>query len=117
MQMHNKSQPKLLNQILKIEIYARAYHSIFTCSGSAWRNTSNAIKYKEYRKGFTIFCFDLTPSLTDGDLVEPLKTGSIRLEIGFGEPLPNPVHILTYGQFDGIIEIDESRQVLTDFTI
>ena len=98
------------------EIYARAYHSIFTCSGSAWRNTSNAIKYKEYRKGFTIFCFDLSPSLTDGDIVEPLKTGSIRLEIGFGEPLPNPVHILTYGQFDGILEIDESRQVLTDFT-
>ena len=98
------------------DIYARAYYSLFTCSGSAWQNNSNGIKYKEYAKGFTMFCFDLSPSMTDGDMVEPLKTGSIRLEISFAKPLPNPVHILTYGQFDGLLEIDASRQVIVDLS-
>lgn len=98
------------------DIYAREYHSLFTCSGTAWRNASNAISYKDFGNGYTMFCYDLSPSMTDGDMVEPLKTGSLRLEIGFSKPLPNPVHILTYGQFDGMIEIDKARQVLTDFT-
>ena len=97
-------------------MYAREYHSLFTCSGTAWRNTSNAITYKDFGNGYTMFAYDLSPSMTDGDMVEPLKTGSLRLEIGFSKPLEKPIHVLTYGQFDGMIEIDKARQVLTDFT-
>ena len=98
------------------DLYARSYHSLFTCNGSTWRNASNGITYKDFSNGYTMFCYDLSPSMTDGDMIEPLKTGSLRIEIGFGRPLPNPVHILVYGQFDGMIEIDKAKQVLTDFT-
>jgi len=37
-------------------------------------------------------------------------------EIGFSQPLPEPAHIIVYGELDGMIEIDRSRQIITDFT-
>ena len=49
-------------------------------------------------------------------MVEIPKATNIRLEIGFSKALPEPAHIIVYGEVDGVIEIDRSRQVITDFT-
>ena len=54
--------------------------------------------------------------MADGDQVELLKTGNLRIEISFAKPLPDPIHIIVLGELDGMIEIDKSRRVLTDFT-
>ena len=43
------------------------------------------------------------------------RVGSLRLEIGFEKPLPEPIHIICLGESDGMIQIDKARQVLTDF--
>ena len=96
--------------------YARSYLSLFMGTGSAWKDTGNSITYDAYGDGYTMFCFDLSPSLTDGDMVEPLKTGSLRLEINMKEPLENSIHIILYAQMDSCIEIDRSRQVMVDST-
>ena len=96
--------------------YARSYLSLFMGTGSSWKDIGNSISYDAYAEGYTMFCFDLSPSLTDGDMVEPLKTGSLRLEINMKEPLENPIHIILYAQMDSCIEIDRPRQVMLDST-
>ena len=96
-------------------VYARSYFSLFAGTGGAWKDYGNHITYEDYKKGYTMFCFDLSPSMADGDRVELLKSGSLRLEVGFAKPLPDPVHIIVYGELDGTIEIDRARQVITDF--
>ena len=96
--------------------WARSYLSLFTGTGMAWKDIGNTISYDEYDKGFAIWCFDLSPSMADGDQVELLKTGNLRIEISFSKPLPDPIHVIVLGELDGMIEIDKSRRVLTDFT-
>ena len=98
------------------DCYARSYQSLFAATGMNWKDFGNTVKYNEYKKGKTLFCFDLTPSLAGGDMVEIPKATNIRLEINFAKPLPQPAHIIVYGELDGVIEIDRSRQVITDFT-
>lgn len=96
--------------------WSRSYLSLFTGTGMAWKDIGNTISYDEYDKGFAIWCFDLSPSMADGDQVELLKTGNLRIEISFAKPLPEPIHVIVLGELDGMIEIDKSRRVLTDFT-
>ena len=95
--------------------YARSYMTLFTGLGSGWKDAGLDITYSEYAKGYTLFCFDLTPSLLDGNVIEPIRTGSLRLEVGFAKPLQEPIHAIVYGELDGMIEIDRARQVITDF--
>ena len=94
--------------------YVRSYLSLFSATGTVWKDAGNCISYEDFAKGFTLFCFDLTPSLVDGDMVEILKTGGIRLEIGFGIPLPNPVHIIVFSETPSRLEISSTRQVIYD---
>ena len=96
--------------------YARSYMSLFTGTGSAWKDQGNMISYDDYQAGYTLWAIDLTPSLLDGDVTELNRAGNLRLELGFAKPLPEPVHIVVLGELDGMIEVDRSRQVLTDYT-
>ena len=106
---------KALKPDFENKAYARSYLSLFTGSGAGWKDNGLDISYDDYGKGYSLFCFDLTPSLIDGNITEPLKTGNLRLEVTFAKPLPEPVHIIVYGEQDGMIEIDRARQVITDF--
>lgn len=96
--------------------YARSYFTLFTASGQAWDNFGNFISYDDYKKGFALWGFDLSASLADGEVPEIVKTGSMRLEIQFATPLTQPIHLLSYGQSDSVIEVNAARQVMTDFT-
>ena len=95
--------------------YARSYMTLFTGTGSCWKDAGLDISYNDYGRGYTLFCFDLTPSLLDGNVTEPTRLGSLRLEVGFAKPLEEPVHVIAYGELTGMIEIDRARQVITDF--
>ena len=96
-------------------VYARSYMTLFTGTGTGWKDAGLDIEYSEYGQGYSFFCFDLTPSLLDGNVTEPIRSGSLRLEVGFAKPLEEPVHVVAYGELDGMIEIDRARQVITDF--
>ena len=95
--------------------YARSYLSLFTGCSMAWKDTGIDISYQDYKAGYTIFCFDLSPSLIDGPVVEPVKSGNLRLEVSFAKALEQPIHALIYAESDGLIEIDRARQIITDF--
>ncbi|GFN95582.1 hypothetical protein PoB_002208800 [Plakobranchus ocellatus] len=60
-------------------LWARSYMSIFQGTGTAWKDKGFDISYEEYGKGFSVFCFDLTPTLTNGcsGEVELLKSESV----------------------------------------
>lgn len=72
--------------------------------------------FRDFALGYTLYAFDLSPSLVDGDQFELVKSGALRLELKFSDTLPNPVHVIVFGELDSMIEIDRSRQVLTDFS-
>ncbi|RLU21738.1 hypothetical protein DMN91_006114 [Ooceraea biroi] len=94
-----------------------AFHSLFSGTSIHFLNEGNSISREDYAEGFTLFAFDLTSDLSANcaghwNLV---KHGSLRLEVRFEKPLAATVNCIVYAEFDNVLEIDSSRQIIVDF--
>ena len=98
------------------KLYVRSFFNLFTGTGSVNKDDGNYLEYRDFPGGYALYAFDLSPSLLDGNQVELVKSGSLRLELKFKAALPEPVHVIAYAELDSLLEIDRSRQILTDFT-
>ena len=97
--------------------YIEAFYSLFLGTGLHNLNQGNGISREAYNNGYTIFCFDLTPDLSasEGTHFNLVKNGSVRVDVRFEKPLEETVNCLLYLEYDSILEIDSSRQIITDF--
>ena len=95
---------------------AREYGSLFSSTGKAFRDEGNGIPRMWYDKGYTLFAFDLTPNLTEGEAFDLVRRGNLRLEIRFDRPLEQTINVICYAEFDNVIQIDKARHVLCDFS-
>jgi len=98
-------------------LYVEAYQTLFSGTGIHFLNEGNSISRDDYSKGYTLFAFDLTPDLSANcaghwNLV---RHGSLRLEVRFEKALTETINCIVYAEFDNVIEIDSSRQVIVDF--
>lgn len=98
-------------------LYVDAYHTLFSGSGIHFLNEGNCIDRQEYPNGFCLFAFDLTPDLSANSSSHwnLIKHGSIRIEVQFAQALATTINCIIYAEYDNILEIDASRQVMVDF--
>ena len=98
--------------------YMNCYMILFSGMGSMYQDEGNHIDREEYKKGYTLICFDLSPDLEEGGgYVNLRKTLTVSLEVHFKKELTETMNIVVYGEFENTIEIDQYRSVLTDFTL
>ena len=71
----------------------------------------------EYENGYTLFAYDLTSDLCSGNHFDLVKQGNLSLNIIFKTALPEAVSIIMYMEYQKLIEINKSRQVILDYTI
>ena len=90
-------------------------HSLFPGTGKLSQDAGNQINRSDYGSGYTAFCFDLSPDHCSGDHFELIKQGNLRVELQFGHPLANTVNLIIHAEFQNVIEIDASRNVLYDY--
>ena len=71
----------------------------------------------------TATLFLLTPDISDPDLSANcaghwnlVKHGSLRLEVRFEKALSVTINCIVYAEFDNVLKIDFSRQVIVDFS-
>ena len=81
-----------------------------------FEDQGNEISRTDYGQGYTLYAFDLTPDLTCGGHFNLQKQGNLRLEVNFRQPLAQTINVLVYAEFENIIEIDKSRNVIFDYT-
>ena len=91
-------------------------HSLFSGTGKLSQDAGNQINRSDYGSGYTAFCFDLSPDHCSGDHFELIKQGNLRVELQFGQALVNTVNLIIYAEFQNVIEIDVSRNILYDYT-
>ncbi|XP_026289523.1 uncharacterized protein F54H12.2-like [Frankliniella occidentalis] len=100
------------------EQWTDAYSTLFSETGIHFKDEGNDISYDDYGKGYTIFCFDLTPDKSAHEGHWNLqRQGVVRLEMRFKVQLPAAVNCIIYSEFDNILEIDKNRQVIVDYSV
>lgn len=99
-------------------LYVEAFHTLASGTGMHFLNESNGINRSNYSKGFFITAFDLTPDLSAhcASHWNLVKSGNVSIEVRFEQALAQTVNCLVYAEYDNVLEIDSSRQVIADFS-
>ena len=98
--------------------FVRSYFGLMVSSGLVNQDAGSNISREDFDRGYGLYSVDLTPSLLDDNqLFELVKSGALRMELKFGTALTNSVTVVVWAEMDSMIEIDRSRQVLTDFSL
>lgn len=98
-------------------LFVESYHSLFTGIGLHYLNRGNCISRESFKSGYCLFAFDLTPDLSANscDHFNLIKHGSIRIDVRFKNALEHNINCLVYAEFNSVVEIDSTRQIITDF--
>ena len=96
--------------------YVSAFMSMFTGVGKANADEGIDVDRLDYPNGFALYAFDLTPDLSEDDHFNLTRQGSVRVDLKFAAALPNTVTVVAYAEFQNIIELDRSRNVVFDFS-
>ena len=94
----------------------RSYMNLFEATGKSGEDEGNDISRADFAAGYTVFAFDLTPDCCDGAHFNLVRQGTVGAEMNFETPLPRPMNVVVYAEFETVMEIDRSRNVLYDCT-
>ena len=98
------------------DLYARSYLSLFTDLNRYHTSPDININYSEYKNGYTLFAFDLTPDMASSDNhISVNRSGNIAIDLKFSSELPETVNLLMYVEYRNVIEIDKSRGIFVDY--
>ena len=75
---------KALHPDFEMGDYMNCYMILFSGMGSMYQDKGNHIDREEYKNGYTLISFDLSPDLEEGGgYVNLRKTGTVSLEVHF----------------------------------
>ena len=89
-----------------------------TMNAMSYFNTddSNGMTIEHFKKGYTLYVFDLTP---DANCNSPyrsiVKNSTLRLEMNFAKSLPSAINVMLFAVFDSKIEITKLRDVFMNY--
>jgi len=98
------------------ERYSREYHDFLLNLGFNPINTP-PIDLDSYKNGLCLYSFNLNTDFSSTDKYINLpKNGYVNLQLKFSANIPaHNVKLIVYSEFDNTIEIDENRNITTDY--
>ncbi len=91
------------------------FYQLATATGKHLKNQALSINRDDFLRGYSLYAFNLTPDEDCGQHISLIKSGNIRLEARFRQPLTHTINLIVYAVFDSIIEVSNRRQVLVDY--
>ncbi len=95
--------------------YINAYASLFMGTGKWMRDEGNGISREDFPGGYALYAFDLTADLSENDHFNLIRQGNIRLDMKFSQALASTINVIAFAEFENILEIDRSRNVIFDY--
>ncbi|XP_058632031.1 uncharacterized protein F54H12.2-like [Onychostoma macrolepis] len=93
----------------------REFYQLATATGRHLKNQALSINRDDFLRGYSLYAFNLMPDEDCGQHISLIKSGNIRLEARFRQPLTHTINLIVYAVFDSIIEVSNRRQVLVDY--
>ena len=101
----------------ELKLVLDGYWGFFRATDKKYRDESMMIEKKDYKNGYAIYGFDLTPSLCDDQYKDLKKDGRIDLNFTFSKNIPEVVSLYTYLQFDSEIVVNQAGIVTPLFEV
>ena len=111
----NPLKPKY--DTIKGQAYIHAFYNLFESIDSVQLGDGNQLSRSDFPQGYAIYVFDLSPDQTSGNHFNFVENGTVPVDLQFSKPWPATVSVLTLSEFDNLIEIDESRNILFDYNV
>ena len=73
------------------------------------------IQREDFRGGYALYAFDLTADLAEEGHFNLMKHGNVCLDLKFLVALPNTINVIAYAEFESVLEIDKSRNIIIDY--
>jgi hypothetical protein len=97
--------------------YITSYQSLFAGTNIHYNDDGNCIARTDYPYGYCLHAFHLTPDLSASGRHWSLnKQETLRMEVKFKSSLKETISCIIYSEFNNIIEIDQYRNVLIDYS-
>ena len=103
---------------IDVENYLRCYQSLFHGMNKLDSlNSASIIKREDWKKGYALFVFDLTPDFDHDDHYSLMRTGNVRLEAVFSGNgrASTTINMILLAEFDNMIEITHGRNIIYDY--
>jgi hypothetical protein len=93
--------------------YVQGYRTLFT----NLREASNDISFYDYKNGYFLFAYNMSPDLCSDGHKNLFRDGSLDLHLKFDQKGPGdePLVLIMYLEFDARLYIDRDRKVSCDF--
>ncbi|XP_041351257.1 uncharacterized protein F54H12.2-like [Gigantopelta aegis] len=88
-----------------------AYVNLFDGTDMWMNNTGNGISRDDFLLGSALFVFSLEPTFMEGQYLNLVKSGNVRVEIEFKKALTKTINCIVLMQRNSIIETDQTRNV------
>ncbi|XP_069063657.1 uncharacterized protein F54H12.2-like [Pleurodeles waltl] len=95
--------------------FVREYLGLVSITGKHLRDSGVVVSREGYGAGYTLFAFDLTPDMEDGDHYNLIKNGNLKAEIHFTQALATNVNMVVFSVSDRVIQLNHARQLMFDF--
>ena len=74
------------------------------------------VDYNDFGNGDTILVFDLTArGESNSEEFTVRKLENVRIDSKYSNALTETNNLILYGEFNGVLQIDENRNVVTDY--
>lgn len=87
------------------------YNQLMRTLGLYNKSDSVDISLKEFKDGYTIFGFNLTPDLHASGHEQVTRNATISLDLGFSAATATPLNIIAMGVFDGRVQVTKNRAI------
>ena len=92
-------------------IYSQAYMSLIQATGNLFRDNGFDISPEQYKYGYVLYGFDLTPDLGNCDALNLVNEGTLSLEIKLGSSSTTSITSVAYLSYQSILELDRDGNV------
>ena len=90
----------------------RDYMSLFQGTDTLFSNRTMNITRSDFEQGYALWLFDLANDIGASNCFTTPRTGSVRLEMKFSQATNTTINVICYAEYDSVIEIDKSRNVI-----
>jgi hypothetical protein len=101
------------------KLYVREYMGLYEALNQLNTDSTLTLTKSQWAAGNTIFGFNFAPDLADDcnkmGYANPIRKGSLRIDLKFASALTETINVLLYCEYDNIVELTADRMPLTDY--